>query len=57
MLGRLGLLLLAAAADTTPCENLRSLAIPQTTIVSAEVVPAGPFVPSGGGRGATSETP
>jgi feruloyl esterase len=49
MLGSLSLALLTAAAAGTPCEGLRAIALPQTTIVSAEVIPAGPFVPPGRG--------
>jgi feruloyl esterase len=33
----------AAAAQGTPCAELTSLSTPETTIVSATVVPAGPF--------------
>jgi feruloyl esterase len=39
-------LLLAAAAvssDAATCESLQSLALPETTITSAAIVPAGPF--------------
>src|ERR1700733_1204035 len=50
MLASLSFVLLAAVASATPCESLRSLSIPQATIVTADVVQAGPFVePSGGG--------
>src|SRR5689334_1635688 len=55
MLGSLSFVLLAAAVSTTPCESLRSLANPQTTIVAANIVAAGPFVQPGAGRGATLE--
>jgi Tannase and feruloyl esterase len=34
------------AAATASCENLASLALPDTTILSALLVPAGPFTPS-----------
>jgi feruloyl esterase len=51
MLASLSLALLAAAAAGTPCDGLRSVALAQTTIVSAEIVPAGPFMQTGG-RGA-----
>ena len=52
MLASLSLALLTAAAAGTPCDGLRAIALPQTTIVSAEVVPAGPFVQPGGRGGA-----
>jgi feruloyl esterase len=35
----------ALAADAAPCEKLAALALPATTISSARLVPAGPFVP------------
>src|SRR5690348_7982730 len=45
------------AVDAAPCEGLKTLSLPNTTITSAELVPAGPFTPpggrGGGGRGAT----
>ena len=54
MLGSLSFVLLAtAAAGATPCESLRTVSLPQTTIVTAATVEAGPFVPPGAaGRGA-----
>src|SRR5438128_10861649 len=45
MLGSLSLVLLATAAAAAPCEGLRSVALQQTTIVTAGVVEAGVFVP------------
>src|SRR5690242_17552703 len=39
------------ALATTPCENLKSVALPQTTITSAAVVAEGPAPQRGGGRG------
>lgn len=36
---------LAAAADAASCERLRSINLADTTIVSASLVPAGPFTP------------
>jgi feruloyl esterase len=51
MLGSLTFALLATAASM-PCESLRSLATPQATIVTANDVPAGPFVQPGGRGGA-----
>src|SRR5438128_4661869 len=52
MIGSLSLVLFAGAMSTTPCEGLRSLSTPQATIATAEMVPAGPFVQPGDGRGA-----
>lgn len=49
--------LLAAAFQTTPCENLTSFAVENGTIATAEMVPAGPFVRPGGGRGGRGGTP
>src|SRR3954471_14442907 len=49
MLSGTAFVLLALA--TTPCENLKSVLLPQTTITSAAVVPEGP-APQRGGRGA-----
>ena len=33
------------AAAATPCESLKSLSLPNTTITVAELVPAGPYTP------------
>ena len=58
MLGTLSFALLATAVSATPCESLRSVSLPQATIVSADLVEAGPFVqrgaapPAAAGRGA-----
>ena len=53
MLGSLGFVLLAAAAGATPCESLRTVSLSQATIVTADIVEAGPFVqPAAAGRGA-----
>ncbi len=54
MLGSLSFVLLAtAAAGATPCESLRTVSLSQTTIVTADTVEAGPFVPpAAAGRGA-----
>src|SRR5215210_5966712 len=42
--------LLAALAQAAPCESLRTLSLPNTTITSAQLVPAGPYVaPAPGG--------
>jgi feruloyl esterase len=68
MLSLLPAMLLAAQAGAAPCEKLATLALPNTTITSAQLVAAGPFAPPppqgppggpvaapnapGGGRGA-----
>jgi feruloyl esterase len=51
VIGCLGLAGLAAPAAAATCASLPSLSIPQGTITSADVVPAGPFVQPGRGRG------
>jgi feruloyl esterase len=56
MLGSLSFVLLAAALSGTPCESLRSVTLPQVTISAAQLVPAGPFVQPGAGRGADTPT-
>jgi feruloyl esterase len=47
----LAALALSATLASSPasCESLKSLSLPNTTIVAAEMVPAGPFVPQGRG--------
>ena len=45
MFSLLTIMMLSAASDATPCEKLASLALPKTTITSAQLVPAGPFTP------------
>lgn len=40
------------AVDAAPCESLTQLALPNTTITSAQLVQAGPFVQPGRGGGA-----
>jgi hypothetical protein len=57
MLGTLSFILLAAAASGTPCESLRSLTIAQTTVTTADVIQAGPFVQPGTGRGPGARGP
>ena len=53
MIGSIALVLLGAAAGAaTPCENLASLKLADTTITSAVVVPEGPPPVRGGGGGA-----
>ena len=42
---------LAARAEAASCETLQSLALPETTILSAALVPAGPFTPPSGAGG------
>jgi feruloyl esterase len=41
--------LLAALAQAAPCESLRTLTLPNTTITSAQLVPAGPYLAPGPG--------
>src|SRR5690349_17608952 len=42
--------LMAALQQAAPCESLRTLSLPNTTITSAQLVPAGPYVaPAPGG--------
>jgi feruloyl esterase len=42
--------LMAALAQAAPCESLRTISLPNTTITSAQLVPAGPYVaPAPGG--------
>ena len=45
MLNMIALLLIGAAAGSAPCENVRTLTLPNTTITSAQLVPAGPYTP------------
>src|SRR5579864_3486266 len=45
------LCLAAAPAFAASCDSLTSLALPDTTITMAQVVPAGEFVPPGAGQG------
>ena len=54
MIGSFALMLLSAAVAATPCENLTTLKLSNTTITSAELVPEGPppqRPAGGGGRG------
>src|SRR5688500_363970 len=37
--------LMAMLAQASPCESLRTLTLPNTTITSAQLVPAGAFTP------------
>src|SRR5262245_51768156 len=50
MIGSFVLALLGAAVATTPCENLKTLKLSNTTITSADFVPEGP-PQRGGNRG------
>jgi feruloyl esterase len=45
MFSILTVMLLSAQAGSTTCEKLAALALPDTTITSAQHVPAGPFTP------------
>ena len=59
MLAILSIALLGTAAAAPPhtCESLSAVRLPQTTITSAVVVPAGPFTPPGAGRGRQGAAP
>ena len=48
----LAIILLATMAEQGPCEALKSLSIPNTTITASENVPAGPQQNVRGGQGA-----
>ena len=51
MIGPIAMALLGVLAGSgTPCESLKSLSLPNTTVTAAEQVPAGPLEPAGGGR-------
>jgi feruloyl esterase len=41
----------AATMAATPCDGLKSISLPNTTITSSEFVPEGPQQPAGGARG------
>src|SRR5689334_3795572 len=45
MFSLLTVMLLSATGDAATCEKLATLALPNTTITSAQLVPAGPFTP------------
>jgi len=51
MLAILSLALIGAAAAPQTCQSLTNSKLQQATVTSATVVPAGPFVQPGGGRG------
>ena len=48
---------LTAAADAASCEGLRSIQLPDTTIISASLVPAGPFTPPPAQDATTAQPP
>jgi len=45
MIGTLSFAVLAAAMATTPCEGLKAISLPNTTITTAEFVPEGVYTP------------
>ncbi len=49
MIGTLTFAVLAATMAATPCEGLKAISLPNTTITTAEFVPEGPQQPAGGG--------
>jgi hypothetical protein len=49
MIGSIALLLLGAAAATTPCDGLVNLKLENTTITSAQMIPESPPPARGGG--------
>ncbi|HEY7447771.1 MAG TPA: tannase/feruloyl esterase family alpha/beta hydrolase, partial [Vicinamibacterales bacterium] len=49
MIVSLGLALVATTLASTPCQNLQAIALPQATVISAQVIASGIFVPPGGG--------
>jgi feruloyl esterase len=51
MIGSLSLVLLTSTLAATPCQHLQSVSISQASITSAQVIPAGPFVPPAGTGG------
>jgi hypothetical protein len=60
MIGNLAVVLMVTALAPTPCANVKSLSLPNTTITMAELMPAGDFRPpnqAGGGAGARSTFP
>lgn len=63
MISSLALVILGAAAAATPCESLKTLPLPNTTITSSEIVktgspfPAPPPAPRGGGGGGAAGAP
>src|SRR5262245_17440174 len=55
MIGSLSVAMLAAAIAATPCENLKSLSLPTTTITSSEMVAAGAPLPAAQRGGAAPQ--
>jgi feruloyl esterase len=53
MMSSLGIVILAALAQQAPCEGLKSVSLPHTTVTAAEYVAAGP---ARTGRGAQANT-
>src|SRR6478672_13802876 len=51
MIGTLTFAVMAVTMSATPCEGLKSISLPNTTITTAEFVPEGPQQPAGGARG------
>ena len=51
MISSLALVVLGAVTAATPCENLKTLSLPNTTITTSELVKAGSPFPGGGARG------
>src|SRR5262244_3743085 len=49
MIVNLAVVLFTTTLAATPCANLKSVSLPNTTITLAEAVPAGTFTPPGGG--------
>ena len=45
MIGNLAVVLFSTALAATPCANLKSVSLPNTTITLAEMIPAGTFTP------------
>jgi feruloyl esterase len=48
MIPNVAVVLFSTALATTPCASLKSVSLPNTTIMTAESVPAGNFTPPGG---------
>jgi feruloyl esterase len=57
MIGSLTFAVMAATMAATPCEGLKSLSLPNTTITTAEFVPEGPQQPAGRGGGPAAAAP
>jgi feruloyl esterase len=58
MIGTLAVAVMAATVAVTPCEGLKGISLPNTTITTAELVPEGPQQPAGGApRGDAAAAP